>query len=73
MTRVADLRLLPVAPWTVPVVLFASETVQAALVRIRHRAEDEFPVFDHGVLVGMVRRGDLLAFAASDRVSRALE
>lgn len=71
--RVEDLALLPVRVGPAPVTLHPRETVEKALLRVRDRTEDELPVVDHGVVLGMVRRRDLLALAASDRISREID
>lgn len=73
MMRVEDVVLLPARVYPAPVTLFSRETIEAVLLRIRDRAEDEFPVVDHGVLRGVVRRCDLLALAASDRITREID
>lgn len=73
MMRVEDVVLLHMRSHSASVTLRSRETVEAALTRIRDRPEDEFPVVDHGELRGFVRRSDLLALAASDRVTREID
>lgn len=70
--RVEDLALQPVHEPT-SISLTPNESISAALLRVRDRRENEFSVVDRGVVLGMVRRGDLLALAASDRMSREID